>query len=170
MSGVKNGNLENMAVLFERYHVRLYNFFGHMGIEKDASSDLTQNLFYRMIKYRTSYNTDKNFKSWMYRIARNLCNDYLNELKIHNSMILLNETYPSDVINEEPSFTEDDYQMLDRALMQLSPDQRELIVLSRFQGLQYNEVSAITGQSIASIKTGMFRAIKKLRSIYFRQL
>ena len=106
----------------------------------------------------------------MYRIARNICNDYLNEQRVNNAMVVLNDTYPVDISDYETSYTEDDYAALERALNGLSLEQRELIILCRFQGLKYHEVSAITNQSIPSIKTGMFRAIKKLRSVYFRQL
>ena len=55
MQNIKNGNLAEMSVLFERYHLRLFNFFLKMGLNRDISQDLTQNLFYRMIKYRKSY-------------------------------------------------------------------------------------------------------------------
>jgi len=55
MQNVRDGNIAEMSVLFERYHLRLYNFFLKMGLQKDISQDLTQNLFYRIIKYRRTY-------------------------------------------------------------------------------------------------------------------
>ena len=54
MKRVKDGNLAEMSVLFERYHLRLYNFFLKLTRNRDISHDLTQNLFYRMIKYKNS--------------------------------------------------------------------------------------------------------------------
>jgi len=55
MQNVKDGNLSEMSVLFERYHLRIYNFFFRLTFDMDVSQDLTQNLFYRMIKYKNSY-------------------------------------------------------------------------------------------------------------------
>jgi RNA polymerase sigma-70 factor (ECF subfamily) len=52
----------------------------------------------------------------------------------------------------------------------LSADQKELIVLSRYQGLKYEEISVITNQSVAAIKVAMYRAIRQLRGIYFKQI
>ncbi len=170
MTEVKNGNLEKMAVLFEKYHISLYNFFLHMGLQKDTSQDLTQNLFYRMIKYRSSYREGKAVRSWMYQIARNLFRDYVNEQKISDSMLTLTDNYTTDIHDDEPDYTEDDYKSLENALSELTVEQRELIILCRYQGLKYNEVSAITNMSVPAIKVNMFRAIRKLRTIYFRQI
>ena len=53
------------------------------------------------------------------------------------------------------------------ALEQLSPEEREIIELSRFQGLKYQEISEITGNSVTAIKVKVHRAIHKLREFYF---
>ena len=66
-------------------------------------------------------------------------------------------------------YTEDQFQKLDEALAKLSPDQREILVLSRYQGLKYEEISRIKDISVAAIKVQVFRAIKQLRHLYFKQ-
>lgn len=170
MSEVKNGNLREMAMLFEKYHVALYNFFVHMGIRKDISQDLTQNLFYRMIKYRNSFRETNNFRSWMYRIARNICMDYMNEQKVNESLFTLTEHYSEDIHDDDQGYTEDEYNALENSIMKLPAEQRELIILCRFQGLKYSEVSTILNMSVPAIKVNMFRAIRKLRTIYFNQI
>jgi len=76
MEKIKEGNLAAMAVLFERYNRRLFNFFLKMGLKREISQDLTQNLFYRMIKYRRTYKSGAIVRTWIYQIARNLYNDY----------------------------------------------------------------------------------------------
>lgn len=52
MQKVKNGDLNSLAPLFEKYHVKLYNFFLRLTRNKDISNDLTQNVFRRIISYR----------------------------------------------------------------------------------------------------------------------
>ncbi len=170
MLNIRNGNLGGMSELFERYHVRLYNFFLRMGLKKDVSQDLTQNLFYRMIKYRGSYREGEKVRSWIYQIARNLYTDYYNEQRRNDSLVVVTENYPADVAEEAEGFREEDYERLNDALLSLPDEQRELLILSRFQGLKYSEVSEIVNQSVPAIKTGVFRAIKKLRSIYFKRV
>ena len=169
MMNVKNGNLSEMSVLFERYHIRIFNFFLKMGLERDVSQDLTQNLFYRMIKYRNSYKSGSPVISWVYQIARNLHSDYCTERKKKNDLILQTESYPPDIPEDSDSYQEEEYERLDRAFSELNDSQKEIIILSRYQGLKYEEISAIINQSVPAIKVAMHRAIRQLRKIYMRQ-
>ena len=170
MQRVKEGNLSEMSVIFERYHKRLYNFFLKLTMKKDISQDLTQNLFYRMIKYKHTYKSNYSVKSWMYQMARNLHADYCKQEKQSEELFLKTETYPANVTDSTDSFAEEDYARLDLAFNALNNDQKEIIILSRFQGLKYEEISAITNKSVASVKVAMHRAIKSLRGIYFKQI
>jgi RNA polymerase sigma factor (sigma-70 family) len=170
MDRVKEGNLNEMSVLFERYNKKIYNFFLRMGLGKDQSQDLTQNLFYRMIRYRHTYRSGNSVKSWIYQIARNLYNDWCRQEKKSTELFTQAEDYHQEVTEDYSSFSEDEFERLDRAIQNLSDSQKEIIVLSRFQGLKYEEISSITNQSVASIKVAMHRAIRQLRSVYFKQV
>ena len=52
MLKVKSGDLNRMGLLFERYHRELFGFLYHMSSNADASEDMVQTVFYRMLKYR----------------------------------------------------------------------------------------------------------------------
>jgi RNA polymerase sigma-70 factor (ECF subfamily) len=169
MQNVKEGNLSEMSVLFERYHLRLYNFFIRMGINKDMSRDMTQNLFYRMIRHRHTYKNGSSVKSWIFQIARNLHFDYRRQQKRSEDIILMTDTYPNDVVDSEEGYSSEEYERLELAIMSLTDEQREIIVLSRYMGFKYEEISTITSQSVAAIKVIMHRALKQLRGIYFKQ-
>jgi RNA polymerase sigma-70 factor (ECF subfamily) len=170
MSRVKQGNLPDMSGLFERYHVRLYNFFLKLTQDKAVSQDLTQNLFYRIIRYRHTYKDDNSFKSWMYQMARNVHIDYRKQQKRVSDRFENVEEYDENVMEHDTSFQEEDYEKLDKALSSLKPEQQEIIVLSRYQGLKYEEISQIQNSTVANIKVQMHRAIKQLREIYFKQI
>ena len=170
MQRVKDGNLAEMSVLFERYHLRLYNFFLKLTRNRDISQDLTQNLFYRMIKYKNSYKNEFSVKSWIYQMARNLHIDYCKEEKRTDELFLKTDSYPTDITDDSSGFPEEDYERLEHAFSALSLDQKEIIVLSRYQGLKYEEISTIVNQTVPSIKVAMHRAIKQLRGIYFKQI
>ena len=75
MLKVKNGQLDVMKLLFERYHLLLYNFFFRMSMDEELSKDLVQNLFIRIIRYKKSFNPEYKFKTWMYQMARNQINN-----------------------------------------------------------------------------------------------
>jgi RNA polymerase sigma factor (sigma-70 family) len=167
MLRVKEGNLSELTELFDRYHLKLFNFFLKLTFDKSASEDLTQTLFYRVMKYRHSFNVDQgNFKSWVYRMARNIHLDYCNEQAKRPDRY----RKQSDHADEGgEAYNEDHLLKLDRALQELNPEQLEIIVLSRFQGLKYEEISQIKELSVPAIKVRMHRAIKELKQLYFNQ-
>jgi RNA polymerase sigma factor (sigma-70 family) len=174
---VKGGQLSELTELFERYHVKLYHFFLRMTLDGPLSEDLTQNLFYRIIRYRQSFEpSNGNFRSWVYRMARNIYADHLRQEERLPGRAGRKgdsggptEEEAERVMGPAAEYTEDHYEKLDLALAQLSPDQREILVLSRYQGLKYAEISQIKDLSIAAIKVQVYRALRQLRSLYFKQ-
>ncbi|HKK42670.1 MAG TPA: RNA polymerase sigma factor [Bacteroidales bacterium] len=170
MVRVKEGNLQYMSILFERYNVRLFNFFLRLTSDRDISNDLTQNLFVRVIRYRNTFKEDYSFKSWIYQMARNIHNDYRNELKRTGDIFTGSGIYPSDIPDEENVNREEDFVRLEKALSLLDYNQKELLILSKFQGLKYEEISSVTNQSVGAVKVAVHRAIKQLRSIYFKHV
>lgn len=170
MTRVKEGQLPELSHLFDRYHVALFNFFLKLTGDRNKSEDLTQNLFYRVIRYRDTYNSEKgSFKSWLYQMARNLHVDYCKQEKKIADIVKDSYHYPEDVEMKEDGFKEKDYEKLETALSGLGPVDRELILLSRFEGLKYAEISKMKNMSVGSIKVQIHRAIKELKRLYFKQ-
>ena len=80
------------------------------------------------------------------------------------------EHYHENTAEANEPYGAEEFRLLDEALLKLSPEQQELIILSRYQGLKYEEISEIRNISVGAIKVQMHRAIKQLREIYFKQL
>jgi len=168
MIRVKYGDLDALAPLFEKYHVRLYNFFLRLTRNRSTSQDLVQSVFRRILTYRQSYNEEHKFRSWMYQIARNVHVNHYHENKLQISEFLEPEQLQYDTESAvEEMENEARKKTLREALARLQPEQREIIELSRFQGLKYREIAEITGSSEAAIKVKAHRAINQLRKLYF---
>lgn len=80
MLAIANGKIEMLSILFDKYNVRIYNYFNKMVQNKMVSEDLTQDVFIKVIKYRTSYKNG-NFAAWIYTIARNIFSSYYQKTK-----------------------------------------------------------------------------------------
>jgi len=167
MHDVAGGNLDAMTFIFERYHLRIYNFLFQMTRDKAAAEDLTQNVFYKAIRYRTSYQGGQ-FVSWIFRIARNLFSDYYKKQKKSQNNVIFENLSDTDVTAKENRMEDVDH--LHIALRRLNTEDRELIIMNRLQGIKYDKIAEITGSSEGAIKVKVHRIIKKLRTVYFETI
>jgi len=168
MNEVKLGKLSQMTELFNRHHKQLFNFFAKCTSNRDLSHDLCQNVFYRMIKYRASYNDANNFRTWMYQIARNVFADHLKEVKIKFSDFKKAEDDHLPIPAQTDEYENHLFENLDSALALLPPEQLEVLVLSRYQGLKYDEIAQIKSCTVSSVKVQVHRTMQRLREIYFK--
>lgn len=168
MEAVKDGDLQQASLLFDRYHKRLYNYLVRMTVDRDTAEDLTQNVFVRMIRYRTSYKQGLKFQSWIYQVARNVFADHYQATRNEKRSTMDVERFSDELADANDSLRQEDQErLLIRSLAMLNDEQRELLVLTRFQHLKYEEVAQLLNTTVANIKVKVHRAIGKLRENYF---
>lgn len=169
MFSVRDGDLSELGVLFERHHERLYNFFVRHTSRRDASEDLVQDVFFRMLKYRHTYRGDAPFTVWMYQLARNASADYFKRWKLEVPM----EGDVGDRRSTEPTPSEmseqgQEQELLKLALSRLSDEKREVLIMSRYQGLKYEEIGKICDCPVGTIKARVHFALKDLRDEFMK--
>jgi len=171
MLKVRSGDLDKMALLFQRYHRPLFGFLFHMTRHREASEDLLQNVFYRMLRSRHTFTGQGDFKTWMYCIARNVVKDHLKKSR------RAPESYDTtDLAERIGAATRTDEQLerkleiraLQKALNSLSTESREVLILSRFQDLRNEEIALVLDISVGAVKVRIHRAINQLKEIYTR--
>ena len=168
MEAVKSGELQQASLLFERYNKRIFNFLARMTMDRDLAEDLTQNVFLRIIKYRNSYREGARFQSWIYQVARNVFSDHYQANKNKFSDFVDVEKVSDQLRDPEENEAIDEREnLLQRSLAMLNEEQRELLVLTRFQQMKYEDVAVIMDTTVANIKVKVHRAIAKLREHYF---
>ncbi len=167
MKLVRSGDVQKLAILFERYHIKLFNYFLRLSGKRDISEDLTQDVFFRLLKYRQTFRGESKFLTWMYSIARNVYIDYYKSKKPDLSLEeQFHEEFDDRPKPEETVEADQERQLLHQALNTLPAEKKEVLILSRFQGLKYEEISNLMDCSLASVKTRVHRAIKDLRKAY----
>jgi len=169
MNQVRKGNIKMLAILFERYHIKLYNYFLRLTGDKGVSEDLTQEVFLRILKYRETYRKKREgkFTTWMFQIGRNTYIDFWRKYK---EEIPLEERWEEESAQgkepEQVTQQEQDLEFMHQALSKLPFAKREALILSRFHGMKYLEISHLMGCSISAVKVQVHRAIKDLRKAY----
>ncbi|REE00562.1 RNA polymerase sigma factor [Marinoscillum furvescens] len=169
MLKVKSGDVEKLSLLYHRYSRRLFGFFFGLTSDAATSEDLVQNVFVRMLKYRKSYSESGNFEAWAFHMARNVHKDHFRKNKRYHWQEDMAdwESHLKETDNREHHMQKsDELNNLERALQALSPAKRELIELTRFQKLKYDQVAALLGISESALKVRVHRTLKELRELY----
>lgn len=169
MLKVKAGQLDQLGLLFERYKKPLYGFFYRLTTDEDASEDLVQNVFVRILKYRHTYKGDGKFSTWMYHMARNLFADHYKKNKRmgYKEDPEVTDKYFKDEDNAESRrIQKEQLDLLQMALDRLTPEKKEILVFSKYQGMKYSDISEILDITESAVKVRIFRALKDLKSNY----
>ena len=170
MLKVKSGDLDKMGLLFERYHRPLFTFLYHMTGRDDACQDMVQNVFYRMLKYRHTFTGEGEFKTWMYHLARNVLNDHFKQNKSanHYDVHELADKLSGGIMADAEFETRQDIEIIQEAMKTLSPEHREILVLSRFQELKYEEIAGILNINVGAVKVRVHRALGELKKMFLK--
>lgn len=166
MLEVRNGTGDMLGVLFDRYQTPLYNFYAKLTGDRTLSEDLVQEVFLRILKYRQSYQPGTPFRAWVYQIARNARVDHYRKARKHVSF---EPEMAPPVVPKDAAQESQESELLHQALMQMPEEKREILLLSRFQELRYDEIAGLLGCELGTVKTRIHRAIQELRQI-FREL
>lgn len=169
MTAVRSGDVAQLGVLFERYHLALFDFLARMTGDRTAAEDLVQDIFVRILKYRATFRDGGSFETWLYRIARNARADYFRQRTLVEPLadeaLERPALQPGPVLRLEADRERD---RLRRALMLLREDKRELLVLARYRDMGYEQIAEILGIEIGAVKVRVHRAIRELREIFLQ--
>ena len=168
MLKVKEGDLDKLGLLFERYKKPLFGFFYGLNKDGELCEDLVQNVFLRILKYRYLFRGEGEFRTWLFHIARNVSHDHYRKNK-HNLKDSL-ENWQEHLSTSENRATEiqqnEELQLLAEAMDRLPADKREILLLSKFQDKKYKEIGEILGCSEGAVKVKVFRALQDLKEVY----
>lgn len=165
MLKVKEGDLDKLGLLFERYGQKLYHFFYRLTRRRDVSEDLVQSVFERILKYRNSYTDNGSFSTWIFQIARNLHIDHYRSNKNGEDLcdyIDWDQMESDGIQTEHEQAEKEELQLLQQALDQLDETKKQTLVLSRFEGFKYKEIAKIMNCSESAVKVRVFRAMREL--------
>ncbi|WP_234567840.1 RNA polymerase sigma factor [Rhodohalobacter sp. 614A] len=168
MMKVRDGDLDKLGLLFERYNRRLFGFFYRLTHRRDISEDLVQGVFERILKYRESYKGDGAFSTWIFQIARNLHIDYYRKYSKTDTEDDFSDWDSLEADDSEIKLKSEDERnrlLLKRALDQLDEEKKQTLILSRFEGFKYKEIAEIMDCTESAVKVRVFRGINELKEI-----
>ncbi len=158
-----------------RYKQKVYNYIYRMVHSAPEAEDLTQETFVRAYTSIHSFESRASLNTWLFRIATNLCIDYSRKQKKVSGLTasLSEETEGAEQTERDiPDSAFDPQRLLlnqelgarlDQALKQLPEKLRTVVLLYDIEGLPYDEIAAIVGCPLGTVKSRLFNARAALR-------
>ena len=153
-----NGERAAGDELVNRFHRSVFNVALRMLGNVQDAEDVTQTTFGNAFAALGSYDPKHRFFSWIYRMT---VNESLNTLKRRRDLVSLDASFDVPVADE--SSYSDAEERIGRALLELKPDDRAVVVLRHFVSFSYEEISDVLGVPVKTVKSRLFTARERLR-------
>lgn len=159
---VLGGDREAFGLVVRRYEAGLLRFATRMLGSRDAAADAVAESFVRAYRHLASCREPARLRTWLYRIVANRCKSHLARRPVGD--VSLDEAAPVADPTDNSAALERTEQLalVERALATLSPEKREAFVLKHVEGLSYEEMAAVTGERIPTLKMRVHRAREAL--------
>jgi RNA polymerase sigma-70 factor, ECF subfamily len=161
------GNRAKFGDLVKRYTKPIYNLALRMVGDVENAADITQTTFVKAYENLGKFDLSLKFFSWLYRIA---INESLNFLQKQKQTEPLNDEHVSLDRSPEDALQETERnEIIQQAIMKLTPEQRSVIALRHFMDLTYTQMGATLGITETKVKARLFSARQRLRKMLLKQ-
>ncbi len=136
---------------------------------EDEARDVAQEAFFKAYRGLAGFKHEARFSSWLYQIAVTLCRDRLRRRRTRAAVSLEELEASGPVLVEgrpgaqEDLIREDLASAVRRAIAELPPEQREVVILKEYQGLTFLEIAQALEVPVSTVKTRLYRGLGQLR-------
>jgi RNA polymerase sigma-70 factor, ECF subfamily len=172
--GLRRRDPELLDRLIERYQHRLLRYLVFLTGNRELAEDIFQETWIRVMERGKQYNGKSKFDTWLFAIARHLVIDWSRK-KTTTSLEALQEQYGNehafDVSSEGPSpfdavNSREKRESVQSALSTLDSLHREVLVLRFHEELALEEIAAITGAPLSTVKSRLYRGLAALKPAF----
>jgi RNA polymerase sigma factor (sigma-70 family) len=174
----QQGDKSAQGKLVQLWYKRIYNFAFKFFQDHDLAMEVSQKTFISMCKNLSGLQDVVRFKSWLYKIAVNYCREELRKKKAARAVpfeFVANpeaENSPqwegSSLRHENPErqFQQQELtDILQQALLMLSEEQREVVIMKEYEGLKFREIAEALNISENTVKSRMYYGLDGLKKI-----
>lgn len=172
LARVAAGETEAFASLVEAYQDRLLRLCERLLGDVEEARDAAQETFLKAYRKAADFKPQGQVYTWLYRIAVNLCFNKLRRRKLVRFFSLAGGDDDAETAAFEPPDGAADplaalesrrrWQATRRAIDALPDNQRAVLVLARFEGLSYRQISEVLGITEGAVESRLVRAMRRL--------
>ena len=160
-----DGDARAFDALFGRYAKSVHGYLTRLLGDPAAAEDMTQATFLSLVKSRGRFIRGAALRPWLYAIATNAARDHARRLRKPEELTPEGEL-PHDAAQDPPPLADAGLEKAVRKALDLLPqNQRECILLHRFEGLSFAEVAEAVGASEGAVKVRAHRGYERLREL-----
>jgi len=175
MLRVAEGDEAGFTYLAEKYHRPMIHFLYRMVGNHAVAEELTQEVFLRVYRARSSYRAEARFTTWLYRIATNLAVNYARDTRHERNAQTVYLDAPDEETGTTPDLADGDPSVEERMLREermaairkhvltLPERQRMAVLMHKYQGMDYRQIGEVLKLSESATKSLLFRAYQTLR-------
>lgn len=167
MIGIKTKNRRNFLEYYKSFKDKIYNFFWYrVGLNRDKAEDLTSEVFVKAFESFDSYDQERPFQAWIYRIAQN---HLINHYRIAKREVGLPEI-DNSVSNELAYCFERDIEIkfelekVMKVINSMEDYHREVLLLRYVDSLDNAEIATVLGKEEGAVRAQISRGLKLLRN------
>ena len=170
----RDGNEDAFKELMRRYLRPIYNFVYQYGKTVENAEDISQDAFFKVWKNIHRFTKGRQFRPWLYTIARNTALDHLKkkravsftELDDPEENLQFADTLEDEgPLQAETLDTAIETARLTKSLEKLHPDHRAILMLHYREEMTFDEIAGIVGRPMNTVKSWHRRALLRLREI-----
>ncbi len=184
MSRYCNGEEEAFEILYRRYEKPILSFIYRMLMSASDAEDLCQETFFRVVRGKKKYRVTGKFKTWLFRIAHNLCRDRLRRMKFRPNLSLDTPISSQDCEHNELKKSVSDVSpdplkrvetdemrgMVQKAIASLPDEQRIVVILKEYHELKFTEIADILDSPTGTVKSLNYRGHEKLKKVLMKYI
>jgi len=162
---VLNGNLDSFNILVNKYEMQIIKFVYNMIRDKEASEDITQEVFITVYNKLFMYNPNYKFSNWVLQIARNKCIDYIRKYKrvYESNLEEMKDVSSKEISPEQFAEYNETKDLVMNYINSLSPLDRQLILLRYTQELTFYDIGEILNMSESAVKRRYYKIRDKFK-------
>jgi RNA polymerase sigma-70 factor (ECF subfamily) len=165
----RSGSREAFDVLVVRHRRGVYHLCARYAASHEDAADLAQDAFLRAYRALPRFKGDAAFKTWLFRIAVNVCLNHVSTKAPRlDRMVPIEQVDRPASPEDDPSralIQEERARRVRAAIARLPPKQRSTVILRVYQDLSHEEIARVLGSSVGACKANLFHALKKLRGL-----
>ncbi len=166
-----SGEEAAFSELLKKYLKPIYNFIFRFVYDRDIAEDLTQETFLKIWKNLRKFDTDRNFRTWIYTIAKNTTFDWLKKKKElpfsrfedEEGNNALENISDSAILPDEILERKDVAEELEKILQKIQPYCRAILLLHYKKDFTLHEIAEILEEPYNTVKSQHIRALNRLK-------